>query len=98
MKILISAYTCETGRGSEGEIGWRLAHALAAKHEVTVLTRANLRDVHEESFKEHPKPKNLRFEYFDLPYIFRFYKKGKRGFLIYYYLWSFYVLLHILEY
>ncbi len=88
MKILISAYTCETGRGSEGEIGWRLAHALAAKHEVTVLTRANLRDVHEESFKEHPKPKNLRFEYFDLPYIFRFYKKGKRGFLIYYYLWQ----------
>ena len=88
MKILISAYTCETGRGSEGEIGWRLAHALAAKHEVTVLTRANLRDVHEKSFKEHPKPKNLRFEYFDLPYIFRFYKKGKRGFLIYYYLWQ----------
>ena len=88
MKILISAYTCETGRGSEGEIGWRLVHALAAKHEVTVITRANLRDVHKKSFEEHPKPKNLRFEYFDLPHIFRLYKNGKRGFLIYYYLWQ----------
>lgn len=88
MKILISAYSCETGRGSEGEIGWRMVNALAERHEVRVITRANLRPVHEASFAETPKPEGLTFEYFDLPWIFRFYKKGKRFFLVYYYLWQ----------
>ena len=88
MKILISAYSCETGRGSEGEIGWRMVHALASQHDVRVITRANLRDVHSESFSDTPKPPNLHFEYFDLPWIFRFYKRGNRGFLLYYYLWQ----------
>ncbi|WP_323039888.1 glycosyltransferase family 4 protein [Gemmobacter sp.] len=88
MKILVSAYTCETGRGSEGEIGWRLVLALAQSHDVRVITRANLRPVHEASFADQPKPARLRFEYFDLPWIFRFYKKGKRLFLVYYYLWQ----------
>ena len=88
MKIIIAAYTCETGRGSEGEIGWRMVNALADRHEVRVITRANLRPVHEASFAETPKPAGLTFEYFDLPWIFRFYKKGKRFFLIYYYLWQ----------
>jgi glycosyltransferase involved in cell wall biosynthesis len=88
MKILISAYSCETGRGSEGEIGWRLTNALAEHHDVRVITRANLRAIHEASFVETPKPERLKFEYFDLPLIFRFYKNGKRGFLIYYYFWQ----------
>jgi glycosyltransferase involved in cell wall biosynthesis len=88
MKILISAYSCETGRGSEGEIGWRMVNTLAERHEVRVITRANLRPVHEASFAETPKPAGLTFEYFDLPWIFRFYKKGKRFFLVYYYLWQ----------
>lgn len=88
MKVLISAYTCETGRGSEGEIGWRLVTALAKRHEVRVITRANLCPVHEASFAKEPKPEGLTFEYFDLPWIFRFYKRGKRGFLIYYWLWQ----------
>ena len=88
MKILLSAYACETGRGSEGEIGWRLVNALAERHDVRVITRANLRQVHASSFEEFPKPDGLTFEYFDLPWIFRFYKKGKRFFLLYYYLWQ----------
>ena len=88
MKILISAYSCETGRGSEGEIGWRMVNALAERHEVRVITRSNLRPVHEASFAKQPKPEALNFEYFDLPWIFRFYKRGKRGFLIYYWFWQ----------
>lgn len=88
MKILISAYSCETGRGSEGEIGWRMVNALAERHEVRVITRSNLRPVHEASFAQAPKPAGLTFEYFDLPWIFRFYKKGKRFYLVYYYLWQ----------
>lgn len=88
MKILISAYACETGRGSEGEIGWRMVHELARSHDVRVITRANLRPVHEAAFAMAPKPERLEFIYFDLPWIFRFYKRGKRFFLVYYYLWQ----------
>ncbi len=88
MRILISAYACETGRGSEGEIGWRLVTRLAADHEVWVITRANLRAVHKAAFCKVPKPERLHFVYFDLPWIFRFYKKGNRFFLLYYYLWQ----------
>lgn len=88
MRVLICAYTCETGRGSEGEIGWRLVHELAKRHEVHVIVRANLRPVHEAELLKSPRPERLSFEYFDLPWIFRFYKKGKRFFLIYYYLWQ----------
>lgn len=88
MKILISAYACETGRGSEGEIGWRLVHQLAQVHDVWVVTRANLRPVHAVAFKSTPKPERLNFIYFDLPWIFRFYKRGNRLFLLYYYLWQ----------
>ncbi|WP_417463145.1 glycosyltransferase family 4 protein [Kordiimonas sp.] len=88
MRVLISAYTCETGRGSEGEIGWRLVHELAKRHDVHVIVRANLRPVHEAELLKSPRPERLSFEYFDLPWIFRFYKKGKRFFLIYYYLWQ----------
>ena len=88
MKILISAYACETGRGSEGEIGWRLVLRLAERHDVWVITRANLQQVHEAAFEQSPKPARLHFVYFDLPWIFRFYKKGARFFLLYYYLWQ----------
>jgi len=88
MKILISAYACETGRGSEGEIAWRMVHELSRTHDVRVITRANLRPVHEAAFAMAPKPDRLEFIYFDLPWIFRFYKRGKRFFLVYYYLWQ----------
>lgn len=88
MKILISAYACETGRGSEGEIAWRMVHELARTHDVRVITRANLRPVHAAAFEEAPQPERLEFIYFDLPWIFRFYKRGKRFFLVYYYLWQ----------
>lgn len=88
MKVLISAYACEPGRGSEGEIGWRIVLGLAAEHEVWVITRANLRPVHERAFASEGRPGNLHFVYFDLPWILRSYKRGKRFFLLYYYLWQ----------
>lgn len=88
LNILISAYACETGRGGEGEIGWRIVLQLAEKNDVWVITRANLRPVHEVTFRQAPKPERLQFVYFDLPWIFRFYKKGARFFLLYYYLWQ----------
>lgn len=66
MRVLLSAYACEPGRGSEPEVGWRWAIELAeCGHQVWVLTRANNRVVIE---KEEPATRwpNLHFEYFDL--------------------------------
>lgn len=38
MKILVSAYACEPGKGSEPGVGWSFVNELAKKHNVTVLT------------------------------------------------------------
>lgn len=41
LKVLMSAYACEPGKGSEPEVGWQWARQMARFHDVTVLTRAN---------------------------------------------------------
>lgn len=43
MKVLMSAYACEPGRGSEPGAGWAWACAAARKHDVWVLTHATNR-------------------------------------------------------
>ncbi|MFP3882612.1 MAG: glycosyltransferase family 4 protein [Actinomycetota bacterium] len=41
MRILISAYACEPGEGSEPEVGFQTVLAAAREHEVWVITRGN---------------------------------------------------------
>jgi glycosyltransferase involved in cell wall biosynthesis len=43
LKVLMSAYACEPGKGSEPEVGWQWALQMARFHDVTVLTRTNNR-------------------------------------------------------
>jgi glycosyltransferase involved in cell wall biosynthesis len=43
LKVLMSAYACEPGKGSEPEVGWQWALQMARFHDVTVLTRMNNR-------------------------------------------------------
>lgn len=45
LRVLISAYACEPGKGSEPEVGWQWALQMARFHEVVVVTRANNRPV-----------------------------------------------------
>ncbi len=87
-RILVSAYACEPGRGGEGEIGWSVVHELARTNQVWVITRANNKVVHETAFAQNGKPDTLNFIYYDTPKWARWYKKGKRFFLIYYYVWQ----------
>ena len=87
-RILVSAYACEPGRGGEGEIGWSVVHELARTNQVWVITRANNKVVHETAFAQNGKPDTLNFIYYDTPNWARWYKKGKRFFLIYYYVWQ----------
>jgi glycosyltransferase involved in cell wall biosynthesis len=52
--VLVSAYACEPGRGSEPEVGLQVVLAAASRHEVWVLTRKNNIDALQGYFASHP--------------------------------------------
>ena len=87
LKVLISAYACEPGKGSEPGVGWNVAREMSRHHDVWVLTRANNRPAIEAALAEedHPGP---AFVYLDLPGWARWWKRGQRGVHAYYYLWQ----------
>ncbi len=88
LRILLSAYACEPGVGSEPGIGWRWALNLAAAgHEVHVITRGNNRGRIEAALASHPAA-GVHFAYYDLPAWARWWKKGGRGVHLYYFLWQ----------
>ena len=43
LKVIMSAYSCSPGRGSEPEIGWQWVTQMARFHDVTVVTRTKNR-------------------------------------------------------
>ena len=88
MKVLVSAYACEPGKGSEPEVGWQWVNQIARFHETWVITRANNREAIEKALTKSPI-NNLHFVYVDLPEWARFWKKGRSGVHLYYYLWQF---------
>jgi len=87
MKVLLSAYACEPGKGSEPAVGWNWVRQIARFAEVWVITRANNRPAIEKALVQEPLP-NVHWVYFDLPRWVRFWKKGQRGVHVYYYLWQ----------
>lgn len=87
LKVLMSAYACEPGRGSEPGVGWNAAIEAARRHEVWVITRANNREVIEAELARNPVP-SLHLVYYDLPRWMRWWKRGRRGIHLYYYLWQ----------
>ncbi|NJR65880.1 MAG: glycosyltransferase [Leptolyngbyaceae cyanobacterium CRU_2_3] len=88
MKVLISAYACEPGRGTELGVGWNTAREVARYHEVWVLTRPDDgREAIEAELKRNPVP-NLHFVYFTLPVWGGGWKWGQGAFQIHYYLWQ----------
>ena len=89
MKILISAYSCEPGRGSERGLGWNVAREVAKYHQVWVLTRPDeSKDAIEAELQKNPVP-NLNFVYFTLPFWQDSMRWGQSGAMqIHYYLWQ----------
>lgn len=88
MKIFMSAYACEPEKGSEPGIGWNVVLHLSSYHDVHVLTRGNNRDLIEKHVPAGSKP-SLTFHYYDLPKSLSFWKKKRRGYRFYYYLWQY---------
>ena len=89
MKVLVSAYACEPNKGSEPGVGWNWALEIARLgHMVWVVTRANNRQSIDAQRIGLPERNNIHFLYYDLPMWACWWKKGKRGIYLYYFLWQ----------
>lgn len=87
VRVLVSAYACEPGQGSEPGGGWHWMCQIARFEECWVITRVNNRPAIEKALAASPMP-GVHFIYYDLPRWARFWKKGKTGVRLYYYLWQ----------
>ncbi|MEL6438135.1 MAG: glycosyltransferase family 4 protein [Cyanobacteria bacterium J06621_8] len=89
MKVLLSAYSCEPGKGSERGVGWNIAKEVAKYHEVWVLTRPDeSKTAIEAELARNPVP-NLHFVYFTLPFWQDSLRWGQSGAMqLHYYLWQ----------
>jgi glycosyltransferase involved in cell wall biosynthesis len=89
-RLLISAYACEPGKGSEPEIGWQWATGLAKHASVTVVTRANNKASIEATLASNRVPTGCRpdFVYYDLPGFFLYLKTLGLPMRLYYLLWQ----------
>ena len=87
MKVFVSAYACEPGRGSEPGVGWNWALQIARFHEVWVLTRPCSHAAISAALVKRPLEK-IHWIYFDLPSWARWWNKRDRGIHLHYYLWQ----------
>lgn len=89
LKLLLSAYSCGPGRGSEPGVGWNAALALAALCEVHVLTTYEFKADIERRIEEGTLPSTLHFHFFDIPGGPWWWGHGKgRGIQLHYALWQ----------
>jgi glycosyltransferase involved in cell wall biosynthesis len=87
IRILISAYACEPGKGSEPDVGWNWVNQAARFNEVWVMTRARNRYSIEAKLKEQPIP-NVHWVYYDPPFGKYYWSKGDRGIRSHYLFWQ----------
>lgn len=89
LKVLLSAYACEPGKGSEPEVGWQWALHMARYHDVTVLTRANNQaTIQAEIAKLVGKQPLPRFVFHDCNRWLLGLKRGVLGTRGYYWFWQ----------
>ncbi len=88
--ILATCYAVNPYKGSEDAMGWNFVYQIARYNKVIAITRENNRDAIERFMAENPDAiyQNITFLYFDLPKRKRFWKKGSRGAMLYFYLWQ----------
>jgi glycosyltransferase involved in cell wall biosynthesis len=87
MKVLVSAYACAPGRGSEPEVGWNGVQQAARFHEVWALTWAEQRPAIERTLSSRPLP-TVHFVYVDLPRWRKLWRLGWPGQHIFHHLWQ----------
>ena len=86
MKVLVSAYACEPGRGAEPGVGWNVVRELSQEHELWVLTRKK----HEREVLECGEDwiDRVHWVFIDPPRWLTFWKSGRRGLYPFYALWQ----------
>lgn len=89
LKVLLLAYACQPDEGSEPGVGWQLARALAAHHDMWVLTRRENRQALEARLQAAPV-EGLQVAYCDLPGAPDRWQpdRPKAGVELHYYLWQ----------
>ena len=90
LKVIVSAYACEPGRGSEPGTSWEWVLHLAAHHDLTVITRANQRTGIEKEIAALAGSRRVpRFVYLDAPSWFLWLKRRLPLSQVWYYaLWQ----------
>jgi len=86
LRVLISAYACEPGKGSEAGVGWNWVCQAARFHDVWAITREKNRAAIESSLATEPLP-SVHWVYYDPPGLARLGRKTPRGY-DYYFLWQ----------
>src|SRR3954454_25025722 len=87
LRILISAYGCSPGRGSEPGVGWNWSVQLARFHDVWVLTPERER-LAIQAYPANDLPPNLHFVHCDLPSSIRPRSPGTTiEYVLHYHLW-----------
>lgn len=87
LNILVSAYACRPGEGSEPNIGWNFIKEVVKYHQIWLITRANNRPSLEAELQANPLP-GLQIIYCDLPQWVQFLNKGQKIVQLHYYLWQ----------
>ncbi len=89
-RILMTAYAVNPYKGSEDGMGWNFICQAARFNQVVVITRKNNAEAIRQFMRENPRDyyDRMEFLYFDLPVWIRFWKRGSRGALLYFYLWQ----------
>lgn len=93
LKILMSAYACEPGAGSEYGVGWMVPTTMVRKYpedQIFVLTRSRCKEKIEKSLANDSSLANIHFLYYDIP-SWMFYKneiQSNWGEQINYLLWQ----------
>jgi len=90
LKIFVSAYACEPNSGSEIGVGWHWILEMSKYYDLWVLTRLSNKQNIENWVVDNKYLNNVRFIYYDLPLLMRFWKKGMRGVRFYYILWQYF--------
>jgi len=95
MRILATAYAINPYKGSEDATGWQYALQIARYNDLIIYTRENNREFIEKYIQEEDSVPDyvsrISFKYYDTPYYTRFWKKGSRGALLYFYLWQIFI-------
>ena len=86
MKVLISAYACEPGRGAEPGVGWNVVRKLSERHELWVMTRRKHRDAVLTCGEEWIG--RVHWVFLDPPRWATFWKNRRRGLYPFYLLWQ----------